>query len=209
MVFDNVKQGVEAYYTQKVKDFGATHQGVDWNSRESQALRFQQLLRGLDLSQPFHMNDYGCGYGALVDSLSEQASAFSYTGYDLSPAMLKEASKLYRDLPNVAFIQGDALKPADYTVASGIFNVKQDCSVPEWEAYVISCLHQMDAASHKGFSFNVLTLYSDEAYRKDSLYYADPCFYFDYAKRHFSRNVALFHDYGLYEFTLTVVKTVG
>jgi hypothetical protein len=38
------------------------------------------------------------------------------------------------------------------------------------------------------------------------LFYADPCVYFDLCKRRYSRQVALLHDYGLYEFTLIVRK---
>ena len=38
------------------------------------------------------------------------------------------------------------------------------------------------------------------------LYYADPCALFDHCKTKYSRNVALLHDYGLYEFTLIVRK---
>jgi len=41
---------------------------------------------------------------------------------------------------------------------------------------------------------------------REDLYYADPCFIFDYCKRNFSRNVALLHDYELYEFTIIVRK---
>ena len=33
------------------------------------------------------------------------------------------------------------------------------------------------------------------------LYYADPRAFFDLCKRHYSKQVALLHDYGLYEFT--------
>jgi hypothetical protein len=40
------------------------------------------------------------------------------------------------------------------------------------------------------------------------LYYADPAQVFDYCKRRFSPNVALLHDYGLYEFTILVRKQV-
>ena len=39
------------------------------------------------------------------------------------------------------------------------------------------------------------------------LYYADPCALFDYCKRSFSRNVALLHDYEIYDFTLLVRKS--
>jgi len=62
----------------------------------------------------------------------------------------------------------------------------------------------------KGFSFNMLTRYSDAdrmAQRPD-LFYGDPLFFFDFCKCEFSRNVALLHDYGLYDFTILVRKDV-
>jgi hypothetical protein len=58
----------------------------------------------------------------------------------------------------------------------------------------------------KGFAFNALTSYSDPERMKNTLYYADPCRLFDLCKREFSRDVALLHDYGLYEFTILVRK---
>jgi hypothetical protein len=64
----------------------------------------------------------------------------------------------------------------------------------------------MDEISTRGFSFNVLTSYSDEDKKRDYLYYADPLFLFDYCKRHFSRKVALLHDYPIYEFSILVRK---
>ena len=33
-------------------------------------------------------------------------------------------------------------------------------------------------------------------------------FFFDFCKRNFSRNVALLHDYGLYDFTIIVRKNI-
>ena len=64
----------------------------------------------------------------------------------------------------------------------------------------------MNKFSLKGFAFNVLTKYSDKEYMQNNLYYADPLFLFDYCKRNFSQNVALLHDYELYEFTLIIKK---
>ncbi len=66
----------------------------------------------------------------------------------------------------------------------------------------------MNRFSRKGFAFNCLTSYSDKERMREDLYYSDPCFLFDYCKRHFSKNVALLHDYGLYEFTVLVRKDV-
>ena len=46
----------------------------------------------------------------------------------------------------------------------------------------------------------------DVAFYPADLYYADPLDLFDYCKRNFSKNVALLHDYRLYDFTLIVRK---
>ncbi len=67
---------------------------------------------------------------------------------------------------------------------------------------MLSRLDIFDRLSTQGFSFNLLTNYSDREYMRDDLYYAEPCRLFDHCKRRYSRQVALLHDYGLYEFTI-------
>lgn len=76
----------------------------------------------------------------------------------------------------------------------------------EWWTYLKDILDALDGCSRHGFAFNCLTSYSDIDKMRDYLYYADPCAVFDYCKRHYSRNVALLHDYQLYEFTILVRK---
>ncbi|MBI1854500.1 MAG: class I SAM-dependent methyltransferase, partial [Chloroflexi bacterium] len=76
--------------------------------------------------------------------------------------------------------------------------------------FVCETLPRMNALCSKGFAFNMLTKYSDAdrmAQRHD-LFYGDPLFFFDFCKRNFSRNAALLHDYGLYDFTILVRKDV-
>ena len=95
---------------------------------------------------------------------------------------------------------------ADVCVASGIFNVKMDRAVGEWEAYLLETIARLDRLGRRGFAFNLLTRYSDAEKMRPDLYYGDPCFLFDHCKRRYGRNVALLHDYGLYEFTIAVRK---
>jgi SAM-dependent methyltransferase len=177
---------------------------VDWNSPESQELRFDQLLRVAERETGrFSLNDYGCGYGALVSYLEDRGLDVSYCGFDLSAPMLEQAR---RDHPGVTFVTSEAdLQPADYTVASGVFNVKLGVGVEDWREYVFSTLETIARLSVKGFAFNMLTTYSDADKMRDDLYYGDPREFFDLCKRKYSRNVALLHDYGLYEFT-TIVR---
>lgn len=84
--------------------------------------------------------------------------------------------------------------------------MRQGRSDAEWFNYLQETLDSLDRFSRRGFSFNCLTSYSDEDRKRDYLYYADPCQLFDLCKRRYSRQVALLHDYGLYEFTILVRK---
>lgn len=199
-----VQQQVGDYYTGKLQTHGATPKGVDWNSAESQQLRFQQLLRVCDES-PFTLNDYGCGYGALATYLYEQGLDCDYLGFDISPAMIQAAQELLSTYPRVKLTDDPAqLIKADYTVASGIFNVKLDTEKTDWLDYILHTLNELWALSNKGLAFNLLTSYSDPERMRSDLYYGQPTFFFDYCKMRFSRQVALLHDYGLYEFTIIV-----
>jgi SAM-dependent methyltransferase len=196
---------VERYYSSKVARHGPTAQGVDWNSRESQELRFAQLLQIVRARGPFSLNDYGCGYGALVATLEARGGDFTYRGFDLSAAMVAEARRLFRACPRATFTTAAAdLMPADYTVASGIFNVRLDVDEATWRNYVLDTIDQMIALSRHGVAFNLLTSYSDPGYMRPELYYADPGLYFDRYMRLYPRRVALLHDYDLYEFTLLI-----
>jgi hypothetical protein len=119
--------------------------------------------------------------------------------------MLEHAHRTYQDTPRVVFTDRvHELEPTDFTVASGIFNVRLDVPDDEWRAYIEATLETLAGLSLRGFAFNMLTSYSDADKMRPDLYYGDPSSFFDLCKRRYSRDVALLHDYGLYEFTMIV-----
>ncbi|MDD7885175.1 bifunctional 2-polyprenyl-6-hydroxyphenol methylase/3-demethylubiquinol 3-O-methyltransferase UbiG [Flavivirga sp. 57AJ16] len=198
---------VDRYYSEKIIKHGATSHGVDWNGKESQFLRFEQLGKVFKSKKEFSLLDYGCGYGSFIDYLSENNfKNIQYFGYDISSEMLKQAKASFskEDITFMSDLQH--LINVDYTIASGIFNVKLDTDEKDWKIYIEKTLNTLNDISELGFSFNILTSFSDEEYKKDYLFYADPMFYFNYCKNNFSRNVAVLHDYDLYEFTIIVRK---
>lgn len=198
---------VAEYYASKLAQHGETPRGVDWNGGEGQLLRFAQLCKILESGKSFSINDLGCGYGALYDFLALSHETFSYAGIDVSESMVRAAALRNSGKSGARFVvAGEPDEVADYGVASGIFNVRLDRSDEQWLAYLESTLDVLDRTSRLGFSFNCLTAYSDADKMRDYLYYADPCLLFDLCKRRYSRNVALLHDYGLYEFTILVRK---
>lgn len=198
---------VAGYYSRKLAEHGETPQGVDWNGVSGQLLRFEQLCRVVECSTGFSLNDLGCGYGALCEYLAGQYRDFAYNGIDVSADMISAANARYAGDASVRFLcASEPDQVADYGVASGIFNVRMAHSEAEWLGYIESVLETLDRTSRRGFAFNCLTSYSDADRMRGDLYYADPCHLFDLCKRRYSRNVALLHDYGLYEFTILVRK---
>lgn len=204
-----IQESVSDYYTQKILESGATPHGVDWNGKDSQFLRFEQLCRIINPTGPFSINDIGCGYGALLAYLNEHysSSPHTYYGNDISNAMI-EAAKTENNTNHNAHFEV-SLAPSqvtDYCIASGIYNVKMNYGNEEWLQYILKSLDMLHANSSCGFSFNCLTSFSDSDKMRPHLYYADPAFIFNHCKNNYSRNVALLHDYNLYEFTILVRK---
>ncbi len=208
---ETIRQAVGRYYEGRLSQFGPTPRGVDWNSAESQALRFDKLL---DLIVTSHdqddtavsLLDVGCGYGALLDHLNALGLAVDYRGFDLSEAMVDAARARHEAARDAFTSSAAALEPASFAVASGIFNVKLGHSVEQWRDYVFETLESLHRLSTRGFAFNMLSTYSDPEKRREDLFYADPCEMFDRCKRRFAARVALLHDYPLFEFTVLVRK---
>ena len=198
---------VSNYYTGKVKEHGFDSKGVDWNSKESQFLRFDKLSEAFLGNHSFSLLDYGCGTGTLVEYLESKENDFNYHGYDISEEMTRLAASKFIS-PKVTFSNTLPDRKFDYVVASGLFNVKLQFDTKDWQNYILETLDSFNEISEKGFAFNVLTSYSDKEKQRADLYYADPLELFDLCKRKYSRFVSLVHDYPLYEFTIIVRKNI-
>jgi SAM-dependent methyltransferase len=194
------------YYTQKVQAHGPTPLGVDWPCQPTQELRFVQLLRLCDFSAPFSLNDVGCGYGALLAFLARRhkRKEISYLGLDLSAAMIAQAQQLWRKRGGTEFLVASASpRVADYSMASGIFNVKLDHSDALWTQFIETTLAGMHATSRRGFAINFLTPLT-EGIGAPELYRVSPDFWAAYCEREFGAEVEVLNNYGMREHTLLV-----
>lgn len=195
-------ESLDGYFAHTLAEHGATPRGVDWNSEAAQTTRFEQLSKVVDASRPYSLLDYGCGYGALAPWLRDRGHEFAYAGFDVSERMLEVAR---RDDPAWRYTsREDTLEPADYVVASGVFNLRLDLDDEKWTGYVDDTIARLARLARRGVAFNMLSSYSDPEKRRRDLYYGDPCRFFDQCKREHGNDVALLHDYGLYEFTILV-----
>ena len=202
----DVLRPVVDFFSDALSKHGSSHQAVDWPDRDQQIRRFAELSKLFDTSRPFSVLDYGCGYGALLAYLTDGAVPAAYWGYDISNEMLKAARELHPALQDRFLSELPAGAVYDYVVASGIFNLKLGIPVKAWERIVDDTIDKFDALSTRGFAFNMLTSYREPHRKRDRLYYGDPLRFFDLCFREYSPNVALAHDYNLWDFTIIVRK---
>jgi SAM-dependent methyltransferase len=201
----SIREQVKDYYERKLRMHGPTPAGVDWNSVQSQELRFAQFERLWRHEPEASVLDYGCGYGALASFLRAQGHRGEYVGFDLSEEMIGVARREAEAVPACRFTAcRSEVTPCDYVVASGVFNVKQDVTDEGWRSFVDATVADLASLASRGFAFNALTEYSDADRRRADLYYANPLYWFDHCKRTYGQAVALLHDYPLWEFTIIV-----
>ncbi|CCD84853.1 putative S-adenosyl-L-methionine (SAM)-dependent methyltransferase [Bradyrhizobium sp. ORS 285] len=203
---DAIHAGVESYYSDRIIAFGPVPAGADWDSAITQEVRFLHLLKICDFGAPFALNDVGCGYGALLSYLNRYHSEtdIDYLGYDLSPAMISQADRLQRDLSRASFkVATTSPRIADYSVASGIFNVSLGCSSEAWERYVSETLADIHASSRRGFAVNFMT--PDPVNdNPEGLYCTTPDRWVRFSTDQLRSSARVVAGYGLREFTLLV-----
>lgn len=203
--------GIAAYYSSRLGQFGTTPLGVDWTCQATQEMRFVQLLKLCDFTSAFSLNDLGCGYGALIAFLDRRHAGrtIDYLGIDVSQAMVRRARRLWRDRSHAAFAHGHSgSRMADYSIASGIFNVEQDQPRHGWEAFVATSLDNLYETSRRGFAVNFMQQPTTGAGRK-GLYYADNTHWARYCATKFAATAEVHEGYGLKEFTLIVRRLDG
>ncbi|WP_114944553.1 class I SAM-dependent methyltransferase [Microvirga calopogonii] len=203
---DEAYRQVEQYYTQKLRRYGPSPLGVDWSCVPTQALRFRKLLTLCDFANPFSLNDLGCGYGALLDYLAlyHPQTPVDYLGIDLSPAMVRSANRRWAG-ETIRFHRGvESPRSADYSIASGIFNVMLDQPILLWEQLIEKTLAHLRRTSRKGFSVNFVHAPASGKRTRMGLYCTEPERWREFCRTHLRSHVRVIDDYGMSEFTLLV-----
>jgi len=141
----------EKFYTQAIKRYGTTPQGLNWNSKLSQTLRFEVILELLQKEiAAAHIVDAGCGFGDFYLYLRENSiSCKSYTGIDELETMCRIAREKTQQEILQANIINDTLVMGDFYICSGALNVLTKF---ETYAFVQNCYKH----AARGFIFNIL-----------------------------------------------------
>lgn len=211
MVSDIVKSLdlIAAGYEVQLKEHGASPLGVLWADQEAQNLRFKLLAKVLEPNthhKGLTINDLGCGYGAFFEFLKDMPSMQGghYYGYDISEDMITTAKQRINE-PHGTFLKSStATQKADYSFASGTFNMKGTMSEEQWTQYVKESLLTLFSQSARGMAFNLLDKKKNE--RQEWLYYADAEEFVEYCRSNLSPNVELVDSHPLNDCTILVHK---
>jgi SAM-dependent methyltransferase len=206
---NQIASDVMSYYTDTLAQHGATPRGADWSCKPTQELRFVQLLRLCSFKAAFSLNDVGCGYGALRAFLHRRhrLASIEYLGVDLSEAMIDSARAHWGHLPQTRFeAAGASLRVADYSIASGLFNVRLHHTNDDWESWVTLVLQRLHAASQIGFAVNFLAPPQPDEARPQELYCPAIERWRSYCENELRSTVEPITGYGMREYTLLVRK---
>jgi SAM-dependent methyltransferase len=193
------------YYEQMLEEREGTER-VDWHDRAAQHRSFaavSEVFRG----RRGHIDVYevGCGLGDMDDYLAANVQDYSYSGCDISGAMIAEANRLRPHLAlEIRDILQDPAPSHDFVVGSGLFTDRSVSDDAEFGGFVRAMLRRMFEMSRHGLAVTFLTANVD--FRTPGNYYQSAPEIFAFAQTELSRFVEIRHAYFPWEFTLLVYK---
>ena len=212
----NEKQ--KEYFEGLLDKHGANHLGLDWNSHESQKLRFQifkEIFIYGKKSANISVLDVGCGFGDFYGFLKAEGllrrNKISYTGYDISSKIIDAAKKKYSDAKfEVKDVLADRYLPTfDYVFCSGVFNIRALDNQTHLE-FVKSMLLRVYDLCNCGAAINFLSegalpISRPEDVNSGRYFFFRPEDMVSFV-RFFCSQYILRHDYHLGDFTLYLLK---
>ena len=67
---DHIRETIR-FFTEKLAKHGTTAKGIDFNSIAAMHTRYEQVLRAIKVRHGFSLNDFGCGFGAIIDYMQD------------------------------------------------------------------------------------------------------------------------------------------
>ena len=194
-------------FENRLAKYGSDPRSAFWRNAEWQRKRFEILSHLFfkdDRQGGVSITDFGCGYGAFFNYLKDLPvmEGSTYTGIDLSSAMINHAQASITD-PRANFQQHlISTETTDYTFVCGTYNMNMNADETEWTNYIKASLAQLWSRTTKALAFNLLR--SDTPEKFNGLFYTDVAEFLDYCRATLSPNVDYSNDTPLPDWTIFI-----
>ena len=198
---NNKIKKVAKFYDSRFDEYGNNLKTVGWSSKKSQNLRFKNLFRSLRINNK-KILDVGCGLGDMVKFLDSRTKNYNYIGIDISKKLVNYCKK-NKNKKNRKFINSDIFKVKEKNIDISVLSGSLSLNFVGIEDYTFKTMKKMFDISNECIALNFLSKYADYETKKNKHYYPERVF--SWAKK-ISKNINLYHDYPLYEFTIQIYR---
>ncbi len=181
------------FYSESIKEFGISAQGVHWNSKYTQYKRFEVITKFIKKDILISsVVDVGCGFGEYYNYLKvNNKIPKKYIGIDCEDSMIKVCKKRFSSQEfYTQNILTDTLIESDYYICSGAMNIM---TINEVDMFIGKCF----TTSKKGFIFNFLKDLTFNEIKKDEI--ISLC-------NKYTKNIKIKENYLENDFTIFMVK---
>lgn len=196
------------HYESCLRKHGDNHLGVDWPIAEDALLRYKIMLDIIPNGENCSLLDFGCGTAHLYSFIQKNGYRnISYTGLDLSNDFISICRQKY---PYENFLCGDILETPDlidnfdFIILNGVFTEKRELSFDEMFEYFKKLIKILFEKTNIGIAFNVMIKHVD--WERDDLFHLPFDSLAMFLKQEVSCNYIIRNDYGLYEYSVYLLK---
>ncbi len=204
---------IARHYEECYRIHGDTCQGVDWPNPRDAEIRYHVMLNIVDWYEikygkinRYEILDLGCGLGHLYEYIRKQRWNINYAGIDISKDFVNECR---RKFPEIDFMHTDILKEDiprqyDFIIANGVFTEKLNLEELQMWNFFTKMLKKLFSSCQKGLAFNVMS--KDVDWEREDLFHVSLSKLSAWLTSNLTRNFIIRNDYGLYEYTVYVMK---
>lgn len=196
------------HYENCLRKHGDNHLGVDWPKADDSLLRYKIMLDIIPTQENCSLLDFGCGTAELLSFIQKNGyQNITYSGLDLSYDYIQLCKKKF---PSNIFFLGDVIETPDligkfdYIVLNGVFTEKCDLSFDEMYGFFRILIKILFEKTNRAIAFNVMSKHVD--WERDDLFHLPFDMLAKFLKQEVSRNFIIRNDYGLFEYTVYVLK---
>lgn len=202
-------KSIYEHYEKCLEKNGDNHLGVDWPNYEDMIKRYKvmvNILNYFDKTKKYSLLDFGAGCGEMYNFIKNNNYNLDYTALDISSKFCKVIKNKFKDIEvlNIDILKEELLNNYDFFILNGVFTEKRNLNEDEMWDFFTKVLKKIWNKVNIGLSFNVMTPIVD--FKDEKLFYLSFDKLGNFLRNNLSKNYIINHSYGLWDYTVYVLK---